>query len=272
MPVPGESSEPTSGQAPAPAASNPFADAGASDPARTGAAADSDPSNPYAAPLGWTGTLETEAGSGLPWENQPMGLGTWWQTAKWCLTEPSRAFATLRPGGETGRAILFCGLGLLLGGLTQLVWVLPLMALGAAAQGEPAGMLLVQVVLQLVQAVVGAVIGATVGLLLGAVIVHGALLLVGGANRPFETTLRVLGYVNGSTAWLGIIPCVGPLVALVWSLVIEVAGLAAAHQTSLGKAFLAVLLPIVVCGLVCGLSIAGFVFLLVQMGHDLAEL
>lgn len=249
------------------ASSNPFAEAG--DYAAAGSAtasAPGDASNPYAAPLAWADEREGVAGQGLPWEKEPLSLSAWWQTAKWCLTEPSRAFAALRPGGDMGRAMLFCGLGLLVGGVVQLVWVLPLTLVGWAVQGNRPETLLVQVVLQLVQALVGSVIGATVGLLLGAAIVHGALLVVGGASRPFETTFRVLGYVNGSTAWLSIIPCVGPLIALVWSLVIEVAGLAAAHRISPGRALLAVLLPIVVCGLVCGLGLAWMIFL-VRLGQ-----
>lgn len=269
MPVPGTppGPGPAGGTPWGPAASNPFADSGAFETAAGGtSAAAGEAFNPYAAPLGLTDQIGVEAGVGLPWETEPMSLSAWWRTAKACLMEPSAAFASLRPGVDMTRAILFCGLGLLLGGLAQLVWVLPLLFLGAVVDGDPAATLPLQIVLQLVQTVIGPVVGATVGLLLGAAIVHGSLLIVGGASRPFETTLRVLGYVNGSTAWLSIIPCAGPLVALIWSLVIEVAGLAAAHRTSPGRAFLAVLLPILVCGLICGLGIGAMVLTLVQMG------
>jgi hypothetical protein len=266
MPVPSAASGPFPDQPSAgPASSNPFAEAGTYPPQLSSAVGAGDALNPYAAPLGLDAQFQPQAAGGLPWENQPMGLGTWWQTAKWCLSEPSSAFAALRPGGDTGRAVLFCALGLLIGGVAQMVWVLPITVLGALFDQDQA-MVVVQIVVQVVQTLLGAAIGATVGLFIGAAIMHVALLLVGGANRPFETTLRVLAYVNGSTAWLSIIPCVGPLVALIWSLVMEVAGLAAAHQTSQGRALLAVLLPIFVCGLLCGLGVAVIFIAIAQQG------
>jgi hypothetical protein len=46
----------------------------------------------------------------------------------------------------------------------------------------------------------------------------------------------------------------------------EVAGLAAAHQTSQGRALLAVLLPIFVCGLLCGLGLAVIFIAIAQQG------
>jgi hypothetical protein len=70
---------------------------------------------------------------------------------------------------------------------------------------------------------------------------------VGGAKKPFETTLRVLGYAQGATAWLNIIPG-GFLVAAGWVLVAEIIGLAKAHEIEMGKSALAVFLPIIVCG------------------------
>jgi hypothetical protein len=103
------------------------------------------------------------------------------------------------------------------------------------------------------------VIGATIGLMIGAAITHVALMIFGGANQQFETTLRVLGYAQGSTAWLNVIPC-GAVAAFVWTLVQEIVGLAQAHETTQGKAALAVLVPIVICLGCVAAVVALFVF------------
>ena len=79
-------------------------------------------------------------------------------------------------------------------------------------------------------------------------------MMVGGPNRGYETTLRVLGYAQGSTAWLNIIPC-GALVAFVSVLAQEIIGLAKAHETTTTKAVLAVILPMVVC-IGCAIAVA----------------
>jgi hypothetical protein len=74
-------------------------------------------------------------------------------------------------------------------------------------------------------------------------------MIVGGANKPFEATFRVLAFSQGSTGPLQIIPLCGGLIAGVWALVVNCIGLARAHETSTGRATLAVLLPVIVC---CG--------------------
>ena len=45
---------------------------------------------------------------------------------------------------------------------------------------------------------------------------HLCLMIVGGANQPFETTFRVLAFTQGSTGPLQIIPICGGLIAGVW--------------------------------------------------------
>jgi hypothetical protein len=97
-------------------------------------------------------------------------------------------------------------------------------------------------------------------LFIGAAILHLCLMLVGGAKRSFETTFRVVSYAVGSTNPIAIIPfCGGAVamiipfcggaVAMIWNIVLECIGLAKAHETTSGKAVLAVFLPLIVC---CG--------------------
>jgi hypothetical protein len=91
-----------------------------------------------------------------------------------------------------------------------------------------------------------------IGLFIGSAIVHLCLMIVGGAYKSFETTFRVVAFSQGSTGPLQIIPVCGGLIAGVWALVVNCIGLARAHETSTGRAVLAVLLPLVVC---CGAAI-----------------
>jgi hypothetical protein len=88
-----------------------------------------------------------------------------------------------------------------------------------------------------------------IGLFIGSGIVHLCLMIVGGANKPFETTFRVVAFSQGSASPLQIIPLCGGLISGVWALVCNCIGLARAHETDTGRAVLAVFLPLIVC---CG--------------------
>ncbi len=90
-------------------------------------------------------------------------------------------------------------------------------------------------------------------------LVHLSLMLVGGANKTFEATFRVISFSQGSTALLQLVPCCGGLVAFVWFLVASCIGVARTHEIDTGRATLAVLLPIIVC---CG----GGILLLFMFG------
>ena len=74
-------------------------------------------------------------------------------------------------------------------------------------------------------------------------------MLVGGAKKSYETTLRVVCFATGSTQPLLIVPFCGSFVAGIWGLIVECIGLARAHETDIGRAVLAILLPMMVC---CG--------------------
>jgi hypothetical protein len=106
-----------------------------------------------------------------------------------------------------------------------------------------------------------------VGVFIGAAIVHGGLALFGGANRSFAVTVRALAY-TASPQLLGIFPVVGPLIAGVWVLALEIVGIARVHNTSYGKSAAAVLAPtLCLCVCVLGLiAIAGAVLAKVLMG------
>ncbi|MFA7345504.1 MAG: YIP1 family protein [Terrimicrobiaceae bacterium] len=120
----------------------------------------------------------------------------------------------------------------------------------------------------LVLTFVGLVVFMPVFLFLGAFIssgiLHLALMVVGGARKPFETTFRVLCYASGSTSVLQLVPICGGWFYSVASLIYCVAGLKEAHRTDLWRPILAVFLVFLVC---CGV-VFGFSALAVWLGYS----
>lgn len=237
------------GQAPPtqPAAPGPFAEL---QPAAYAAAPLASSANPYESPSGAYPALAPPAADrpGLPWETQPMGIASWWQTSQLCLGDAEKAFREMRQEGGVGSPLLFACWGQLLGFLGQALWSVPAMALqllaAAQQQNQFAG---TEIIVNLILMALMALFTATFGLFIGAAVTHLCLLLVGGANRGYETTYRVAAFTAGSIAWLSIIPFFGPLIAVVMTFVCLIQGLAQAQETTVGRAAAAVFLPLGLC-------------------------
>ena len=86
-----------------------------------------------------------------------------------------------------------------------------------------------------------------IGSLIGGLVLHFCLWLVGGVKQPFEATYAVLAYATGSTTLFNLVPFCGGMIGAIWALVIEVIGLARVHDCGVGRAVLAVFLPMIVC-------------------------
>jgi hypothetical protein len=128
--------------------------------------------------------------------------------------------------------------------LAQLALVL--MAGDAAKFGAALFALLVSGVVFLIVGLPLVVMGTIMSSFVTAGILHLCLLLVGGARQPFETTYRVLCYAMGSSALCNVIPLFGFLVAAVFQIIALIFGCWNAHETTLGKAVTAVLIPIAI--------------------------
>ena len=188
--------------------------------------------------------------SGLPWEHrQERGFfSAFIETLVTVLTKPSTAFSIMRTEGGLGEPLLYAIIG---GGLGVIVWFIFSLVLNSLGLLNPRetgfgpmfGMSVSFVVL------VWRLIAVAIAPFIFGGLVHLSLILVGGANKPFETTFRVISFSQGSTAPLQLVPCCGGLVALVWCLVANCIGVARAHGIDTGRATLAVLLPVIVC---CG--------------------
>ena len=64
-------------------------------------------------------------------------------------------------------------------------------------------------------------------LFINAGITHVMLLLLNGARRGFETTMRVAAYAHGSAAMLNLVPLCGGIIGSIWALVVVIIGIAA---------------------------------------------
>lgn len=99
---------------------------------------------------------------------------------------------------------------------------------------------------------------------IGAALLHGALMLMGGATKSFETTFRVFCYASGSTSVLQLVPLCGRWVYLAASLVYCVVGLKEAHHTDLWRPLVAALILILFC---CGMFV-GSIMLIAWIGYS----
>jgi hypothetical protein len=211
-----------------------------------GAAPAVPPVQPSAAP-----TSTAVAGrTGLPWEHRRERgfFNAFIETLSMVLTRPAEAFSVMKREGGLSEPLIYALIGGCVGGIVSFLFSLGFQSIGLFADKNNS-----------LAAITGMGIGfatiillplfIVIGLFIGSGIVHLCLMIVGGANQPFETTFRVVAFSQGSAGPLQIIPLCGGLISGVWALVCNCIGLARAHETDTGRAVLAVFLPLIVC---CG--------------------
>lgn len=200
--------------------------------------------------------LPARAGEpGFPWEKrEQMGFfNALFETIRMVLLEPTKSFHSMSPTGGFGAPLFFFVLCSTVGAIAVTGYQVAFTALSPASSMSPSdrmmaetlhspvfigGMLIVMPILF----VVGAFISAGIS--------HLALMLVGGAKKPYEATFRVLSYAGGACAILQLVPVCGGFLMWIWSIVLVVVGFSEVHGIGKGRALVAVLLPVVVC---CGL-------------------
>ncbi len=197
--------------------------------------------------------------TGPPWEHMKE-LGFFpaiWQTIAGVLTKPVATFANMRTEGGIGMPLMYALILGSIGGFVGLVWQTLFSTLGGfLGRGGTEEMAILGTLAIGAKIAIFAVLTplfVIIGLFIGSGIAHVCLMIAGGANKSFETTYRVFAYTSGSTALIGLVPICGGIVAGIWAIVCEIIGLREAHETTTGKAVLAILLPLVVC---CGGLIA----------------
>jgi len=188
---------------------------------------------------------------GLPWEHREQ-LGffkAFFDTVSLLITKPTEAFTMMKREGDMVGPLLFLVVGGSAGMIVSLLFQLIMQSLPAFAGGNNLaslfgiGWVIGYMVIMPLLLIVGAFIGSG--------ILHLCLMLVGGANRSFETTLRVVCFSGGAAYLFSMIPICGGMITAVYNIVLECIGLSRAHQTTTGKAIMAILLPLIVCCGVC---------------------
>ena len=187
----------------------------------------------------------------LPWEQPgyPL-LEAVYETGKLVLTTPSQAFARMSLGGEIGRPLLYAVIFGWIGVIANQAYSIALRGamtgwLSSVPGYNPRLMFGMPVAFSVVAMVIAPVL-VLIGIFIWAAIVHLFLMIVGGANTGFTSTLRVMCYAT-TVQVFQVVPLCGGMIGAIWALVLEIIGLAVAHRTTQGKAALAVLLPLVLC-------------------------
>ena len=189
-----------------------------------------------------------------PWDDRE-NLGffkalfdTWVQA----VFNPVKFFSKMPPGGGFGGPLLYGFIMGEIGLLVVLVWQGMSIFVPSFMDRGGMGLLSAQMAGMTFLFFLSPVL-VIVGLFIVSGILHVCLLLVGGAQRSFETTFRVVCYASSTQLW-NLIPFCGGMVGGIWNLVLQIIGLREAHETTTGRAVLAVFLPAIVC---CALMFFG---------------
>jgi hypothetical protein len=193
-------------------------------------------------------------GARLPWEERDrLGLvEALIQTIRLLVTDPSDAFSRLRPDSDLTSPILF-GLilswaGVLLSQMWQLMFGGLMRSMFSGMEGlerafAPSGAVGVIGTL-----VVWPVI-FVVFLFISAGILHLCLMIVGATSDSpsgFEGTLKVVSY-SQVAGIASVVPLFGGFLFAIWALFLEVIGSSLVHRTTVARALMGVLIPILVC-------------------------
>jgi len=203
-------------------------------------------------------------GTGLPWERRSeLGFGkAWFETVSLLITRPSEAFTMMRPEGGFSDPLIFGLIGGCAGSIVSIIFQGLLQSIpGLSGRSHMFDVLGLGVwgPLLIYAALMPVLIVA--GLFIGSAVLHLCLMLVGGANRSFETTFRVACFTAGSANLFSMVPLCGGVISMVYQIVLECIGLSRAHQTTTGKALMAIFLPLLVCCGIClvlGIALGGF--------------
>jgi hypothetical protein len=185
------------------------------------------------------------------------------ETVKAVLTVPVRCFSTMKRQGGIGSPfwywILTAGVGVVVAQLYNLLMQSVMIGAGAAnqASSQAAAILGMQAAMGGAMLIL-APIFLVIWLFAFSGLVHLCLMMLKGANQPYETTFRTLAYAFGSTGLFNIVPICGAYIAPIWGIVATCIGLGPAHGTSTGKGVGATLLALLFCCIVIGVVSIGF--------------
>lgn len=188
------------------------------------------------------------------WEKN-SGIGSYFSTLKEIMINPSQFFSEIEDKETFGRAFLFALLSILIYGTASTIWsfLFESMSLGfkfmehtASARNLGPAELLALPITHIAMLFLIPIFGI-IGSFIGAGITHLFLLILGGTENGYVATLKAYLYSTGPNV-LSIVPCIGPFVGSIWSIVSLVFGITTLQKVSGIKAVSAVfLLPLLIC-------------------------
>ncbi len=207
------------------------------------------------------------ARTGTPWE-QRSELGLWQglcQTMKGVLFSPENLFNSMPHKGGFIEPLAFGLLFGSLGSMFALFWQVFFLStrlrsmLGDFNLGHLTLGILFAVTIILIPFFV------VLGMFLWSAIWHLLLLIVGGANKGYEATFRVVAYSRATQIWL-LIPFIGGVICWIWQLVVQIIGFRNTHETSYARVVFAL---IIIVAFFIFLFFVFFLFLFATIGRQL---
>lgn len=200
------------------------------------------------------------------WERRPEVklFPAFFTTIREVLFEPGPTFSRLPINGQLRRPTTFYVMLLVIQyALAYLFYAIYIPFASATNELQRAGVSvgLAEIVLPFALLLLAAM---AIGLnFVAAGIFHLILMMLGGANKNYEATYKVLCYSNCAHL-LAFVPCVGSIAAIVFFYIASVIGLQKVHGTETWKAAVAMILP----GALCCIAIVGsFVFIVLATSH-----
>jgi len=189
----------------------------------------------------------------LPWEARDTRgfLPALLDTLGLFLSRPSEAWARTRESGDIGSPLLFAVLVAWVSIIIQTVTMRVINIPALPGRWGKYGMMESHGMAGLIGTIILAPIFVMIVLFIVSLILHVCCLIVGAltdSRAGLEGTLRVVAYSDAAHI-ASVVPFIGPLIAVVWWIVLAVMGISRIHHTTQGKAIAAILIPFVVC---CG--------------------
>ncbi|MEM7481194.1 MAG: YIP1 family protein [Acidobacteriota bacterium] len=201
--------------------------------------------------------------SSLPWENRSQVgfMPALIDSVKLFVTSPREAYARAQEKGDFVSPLLYAVIIGTVAGIVGQIWGLLFqgswMAMMPAEYQDMMGPMMAGGGASIILTIVFMPFYIAAFMFVWAGIVHLILMLLKAvdANVGFEGTFRGVAY--SQTASLAqIVPLVGGLIAMVWTIFLSIIGIARMHKTTEGKAAAGVLIPI---GLCCACIIIAFI-------------
>jgi predicted Zn finger-like uncharacterized protein len=183
---------------------------------------------------------------GAPWEHlDTFGFFPgFFQTIKEVMLSPVQFFNDLAVSGGFNRPLIFYLLVAEIQALAQFMW--QMLGVVPQMQGRPETILGIGMVgFGSLMLLVLYPIFLTLVLFIGSGLNHLCLLAVKAGSRGFEGTFRVVAYANAPMV-LAVVPGIGPLIGVLWTLVCTFLGFKIVHRTTSARVLLAILLPLIV--------------------------